>query len=45
VTLLAQPADEFILELVTGMVGGEGDAHGAYLACNFRPRHRRRACE
>jgi hypothetical protein len=25
--LLAQPPDELVLEEVSGMVGGEGDAH------------------
>ena len=29
VTLLSQPADDLILEEVTGMVGGESDAHSA----------------
>jgi hypothetical protein len=28
VALLFEPADEFVLEEVTGMIGGEGDAHG-----------------
>jgi hypothetical protein len=27
VTLLREPARELILEEVTGMIGGEGDAH------------------
>jgi hypothetical protein len=28
---LAQPLDELIFQKVTGMIGGEGDAHGFHL--------------
>jgi hypothetical protein len=41
-TLVAQPTNEFVLEQVTGMIGGEGDAHARFLASNFAARHRLR---
>jgi hypothetical protein len=36
---LAKPADELVLQQIAGMVGGEGDAHEPYLACNAAARH------
>ena len=43
-TLLAQPAGELILEDVASVIGGEGNAHGPYLASNRSVRHRPPAC-
>ena len=41
--LLAQPGGELVLQGETGMVGGEGDAHGRVLARGAGKRHRAHA--
>jgi hypothetical protein len=38
--LVTQPRHEFILEEISGMIGGEGDAHGECVSQGFRIRQR-----
>jgi hypothetical protein len=39
VTLLDQPARELVLQDVSGMVSGKGNAHAGFLARKFTTRH------